>query len=182
LKRESRILGISASKAIEKQIPVIGVVFRGNQWLDGIITCRLLSRNPNNVSILAHAITECKQYSQLHAIILAREWLSVGTRVDLSSLSDRINLPVIAIVSYERARAVRRAQTRKRSRSAVTNYYRVKVRGNSLSVLATRLSLAETSEILSLACVKGSMIPEPVRVAELIASRVANLHTLQTAK
>lgn len=183
MKRESRILGISASKAIEKQIPVIGVVFRGNQWLDGIITCTLRSKSPDNVPVLAHAITECKQYSQLHAVLLARSRFSGATHVDLSSLSDSISLPVIALVSYRRARAVREAQVGKESRSSTaTKHYRVRVRDNLLSVIATRLSHAETSEILSLACVNDSMIPEAVRVAELIANRIGNLHALRNNK
>lgn len=98
MKKESRILGLSVSEVAGKEIAVIGVVFRGNQWLDGIITCALRSSNPDNVKNLARTITGCKQYSQIRTVILARERFALGTRNDVSALSNIINLPVMAII------------------------------------------------------------------------------------
>lgn len=176
MKKESRILGISASETIGKQIAVIGVVFRGNQWLDGIMVCHLRPLNPDNVSTLARAIIKCKQYSQIHAVILASERFSPRTHIDVTALSNVINRPIIMIVG-SRSRQIGKNQ--KRSRSTLPNYYRVKLSGKSLSVLATKLSFTETSEILSLACVKGSIMPEAVRVAQLIARHASDLYTFK---
>jgi endonuclease V-like protein UPF0215 family len=177
LKKESRILGISAFEKAGKEIAVIGVIFRGNQWLDGVIACHLQPRNPENVSVLARAILKCKQYSQLHAVILANEQFSPTSRIDVTSLSATIDRPIIAIVRKKPALVERKHQ--KRAGFTLPNYYRVKLSGKYLSVLATKLSLTETSEILSVACVKGSTMPEAVRVAKLIACHASDLHTFK---
>ena len=182
LKKETRILGLSGLEVVGNRILVIGVIFRGNRWLDGIIACSLRPRNSNDMLPVAQAIIACKQYSQIRAVILRHEQRALGTSTRVLSLSNKINLPVIAIISYGPPRTRGRFQRKKRSSPAMTTYYRVKVQGKSLSVLTTKLSITETSEILSLACVKGSVFPEAVRIARLVAHSVSKSHILQTAK
>ena len=177
MKKESRILGLSAFERTAEVIPVIGVIFRGSQWFDGIIACHLRPWNHKNTSDLARAIIKCKQYSQIHAVILVNEQFSLRTRVYMKTLSTAINRPIIAIVRKRSALVWREHQ--KQSESILSNYYRVNLSGKYLSILAIKLTFTETSEILSLACVKGSTMPEAVRVAQLIVYHAPDLYTFK---
>jgi len=175
LKKEIRILGIGKSKKPGKQTIVIGAIFRGNRWLDGIIKCALQPRKTDSVRTLAQAITNCRQYTQLRAAILSREWLSVWTSHDLLALSKKIEPPVIAIDTSTSSRMTGKKIGRERAHRTGVSRYLVNDQHRPLRVLATKLNYAETVEILSIASTGNNAIPEAVRVAQLIADRASNL-------
>ncbi len=166
LKKEIRILGIGAATRNKKQILMIGVVFRGSLWLDGILTCLLKLDEQDHVSNISRAIMRSKQYPQLRAVILSREQLVPGENLDLSDLKRRINLPVIAIAKNNRSTA------KKRKQLLDVNHYDLTLNGKRLHILAAGTSHEMAQEILSICCTQNQKIPEAVRVADLIADQV----------
>jgi len=171
IKKEARILGLAAASGRQQQIPVIGIVFRGNLWLDGIFTCQIRPKEPDCVLGVVSAIVQSRQYSQIHAVILPREVLVPGVRFDISDFSHKINLPVISIT---RMALYRKEPThRKPILKSITDYFGFKIAGRWVPVKVSGISREETREIFAVACVDGQQIPEAVRVAKMVATHVA---------
>jgi endonuclease V-like protein UPF0215 family len=164
LKKEARILGLSATAKRKGATLVVGVVFRGSCWLDGILTCSLELGKCDHVSHISKAIMKSKQYSQLHAVILSQK--SITPSWDITELARRIKLPVISLVKKNRA------GMKKRKRLLGANYYHLVINKKPVFVLAKGLGHEMTQELLTIACTPRSSIPEAVRVANLITEQV----------
>jgi len=151
-----------------QQIAIIGIVFRGNLWLDGIFTCQIQRKEHDCLTSLVSAISQSKQYSQVHAVILSREALVSGVQLDISEFSHRINLPVISIA--------RRTIDRKRSTDSDRNpkseidCFSFKIADGRVPVKVSGMSRDETREIFAIACRDGQRIPEALRVAKVVAT------------
>ena len=123
------------------------------------------------MSELANAIVQLRQYSQIHAVILAREVLVSGVQFDISDLSDKINLPVISITRRTLHR--KKPADRNPEPESKNDSFSIKIAGGVTPVKVSGLSRERTREIFAIACVNGERIPEAVRVAKMIATNVA---------
>jgi endonuclease V-like protein UPF0215 family len=166
IKREARILGLSTRRK-GRNILVVGVVFRGSLWLDGVISCSLGINGTSQNIALSEAIKGSKQYSQLHAIIVKKE-LVLGLKASLTDLARRVNLPVIAIMNRRDSKAPRhemgpRGQQR----------YDIMVNGHHVSVLAVQISRKGVEQVFNVGCIPTNWMPEAVRVADLLVQQVS---------
>ena len=159
LKKEARILGLSATTRRGRTTFVVGAVFRGRFWLDGLLTCSLESGRSDHISKLSRAIKKSRQYSQLHAVILSRERLIPGRDIDIANLARKLRLPVILVI-------------KKRSRRIKKGSYDLVINGKNVSVLACGISPGRVEEIFTVACAGDYPIPEATRVTDLIAEQV----------
>ena len=173
IKKEARILGLAAASRRQQQISVIGIVFRGNLWLDGILTCQIRPKELDYMAKLVSAIVQSRQYSQIHAVILPGEVLVPGDRLDISDFSSKINLPVISIARRTLYR--KRPPHRNPDPKSETDSFSIKIAGGMVPVKVSGISREETQEIWAVACVDGRQIPEAVRVAKMVARHVAAL-------
>jgi len=165
IKKEARILGLSAPKVKWDKVPVVGIVFRGSLWLDGVLTCWIRKDQGDYISPLARAIRQSKQYSQIRAVILSRADLVPGNHIDIAALADVIGIPVMAI--SDEYRSPRKSQ--KPRRAMKTMHYGIKIRGRHTWVKATGISYDMVREIFGVSCAEGRSLPEAVRVADVVA-------------
>jgi endonuclease V-like protein UPF0215 family len=182
IKKEARILGLSAPTGKLKQTPVVGVVFRGNLWLDGILVCQIQPDRPDCLSTLVRAIVQSRQYSQIHAVILSREKLVSGIRTDILGLSRKINLPVVSISRETAQQRTNSHQNERPSSRSKVEYFSVKVAGASVCLKTAGISPQEAREIFVVACANGRRIPEAVRVADLVAKHAGRRSLFSEAK
>lgn len=168
IKKEARILGLAAASGRLQQISVVGIVFRGNLWFDGMFTCQIRPNEHDCIAKLVSAIVRSRQYSQIHAVILPREVLGSGVRLDISDLSHKINLPVIAIA--RKALYQKRPLHRNPKPKSKTDSFSIKIGGGKVPVEVSGMSRDQTREIFAIACVDGQQIPEAVRVAKMVAT------------
>lgn len=168
LKKEIRILGLSANTTPKGVTIVVGVVFRGKKWLDGIITCTLTPKERNQIARISEAIRKSKQFSQLHAVIISERQITPRKDLAIASIQRNLGLPVIRIVDQ------RKLQTRKATRLHA-NYYELFVHGKKLHAIAKGISRENTQGIFTLTSMSTSPTPEAVRVADLIAGQVLGL-------
>jgi len=144
----------------------MGVVFRGNRWMDGVI-CNLELKGQDLVSTISTTIRHSKQYSQLHAIILAKQELFSSR--ELAELASSVSIPVIAILTpycYTQSRVKAWADS---------GYYKLRVGGKHILVLAIGFDKEEAERILAVSCNPSTGEPEAVRVAELIVKSAQSL-------
>jgi endonuclease V-like protein UPF0215 family len=176
IKKEARILGLAATTKRLKRVPVIGTVYRGNLWLDGIFKCQVQRGQRDQLSRLVRAIVQSKQYSQIHAVILSRENLLPGIRIEISDLSRKINLPVLSIIKKTplSPRKMVGPQNQQRRARLKVESFRIKIAGRLVPLRAAGLSSEEAREIFAIACASGRWIPEAVRVAQIVAEHATN--------
>jgi len=158
LKKETRIIGLSAPRNHRKKIPIIGIVYRGSYWLDGIVTYTLDRADPTYLSGLATAIMTSKQYSQIHAVISSRPHILPQGFIDFALLAEEINIPVIVV---SRAR-----------RHTPGKFMKVKSSRNSTSIWTHKQYQEKVNDLFMIGCAGTMNIPEAVRVADLIATQL----------
>ena len=158
LKKEVRILGISASESQENR-PIIGVIFRGSLWLDGVLTHTLQTSGKRYISELAGAIRKSKQYSQIHAAVFSREDILPRGRDDFRKLARMIRFPIFVLKS----------RGKRRRRRSSGEMWQV----GSISVWSPNSKPGDVRQLFMVSCADGQSIPEAVRTADLIAKHVA---------
>jgi len=162
-KKETRILGVSARQTRARRIPVVGVVFRGSLWLDGVMTCLLDRRSKDQSSILAEVIGRSKQYSQVRAVVLSREPLFADAGIDIAELARMTKRPVMSII--RRTSGFSR-QTRRKE------FLEVRVAGRLVLLKIAGTDAEVIEKLFAVGCAEGRSIPEAVRVADLITAQV----------
>ena len=172
LKKEIRILGLSAAPERNEKIPVVGVIFRGNLWLDGAFACILKKNHRNCASALAKTIMQTKQYSQLHAVIMSSEY-STSQEVDIVALANKIKLAVITVVKDGGAKPGRTRNSTGSKRASKLRPYTFKIENNAVHIQAAGISGEMAYEILRVSCPRGSHVPEAVRVAKVLAKHAS---------
>jgi endonuclease V-like protein UPF0215 family len=172
IKKEARILGLSAPTRKLNRVPLVGVVFRGSLWLDGMLTCRIEPNRPEHLSVLVRAILQSRQYSQIRAVILSREVLRLAIRISVSDLAHMIDLPVISVLEKGNHRKIVH-RNRPPLIKSEAGHVRTKVAGKYVYIDAAGVSAPEAQQIFEVACPEGKSTPEALRVAEIIAKNLA---------
>ena len=161
LKRETRILGLSG--AVTKDVTIIvGVVYRGGAWLDGIVTT-VVEENQSYSRELERTIRSTKQFSQLHAVILSPE-LRLSQQA-VTDLHKRIRIPILVITKIVKGRN----EGGHASGRARINHI---VNGRHVLLTAVGAPKDDAKRLFEIGCSQGSQIPEAVRVARILSLRL----------
>jgi len=181
VKREIRIAGFDDAPFIPRsqgKVPVVGVVFRGGDFLDGVFKFDVKIDGMDATDTLVNIINKSKHKEQLRVIML--DGITVGgfNMINIYELFRRTELPVIAIN--------RKKPDLKKIKIALKNFkdfeerwkcivdagkinkMRIE-RNKNIYYQCKGLKRTETEKIIRLSCTR-SLIPEPLRVAHLMAS------------
>ena len=93
VKREIRVLGVAARRATHKGHTVVGVIFRGGLYLDGVL--RVESESRDITGDVVEMIVSSPHHPQVRVILLDGELLD-GATADLAVLSEAVSRPIIA--------------------------------------------------------------------------------------
>ncbi len=153
MKRELRILGIGAAPLRgHKGIALAGVVFRGGLWLDGAMW-RNVPMGSDPGEALGAMVLGSKHFGQLRLLMLPSLDLA-GQALDPKRLRSMTGLPIMAIAEGG-------LEIRARGRQAVRAFLE-------------GISRDAASKVLELTCVAQGGLPEPIRVAALLARAIRN--------
>ena len=158
LKKETRILGLSTERGTHLK-PIIGAIFRGNLWLDAIVTYYAGKSTEADISKLTATLKNIKQYPQIQAAIFARADILKHGYEDYRRLSELVKFPIFAI-------------TKKPSGRVQRDEF-VKIQRDEIRIIlwVNNYNPDRAKELYTLGCAGGHSTPEAVRVAELISSR-----------
>lgn len=183
IKREIRILGLDDASFIprtEGKVPIIGVVFRGGDFLDGIIKTEITIDGMDATNILEKAIKKSKHNDQLSVIMMKGVTMGGFNIVDIKKLYERTGIPVI-VVSRKKPNlkkiemALGNLPDFKKRRNCIKHagkFFKLEiVKNKSIYFQLKGLTKEEAEKIIRLSCTR-SLIPEPLRVAHLIASGI----------
>ena len=178
LKAETRILGIDDGSFFkgDKDTLVIGVVYRGGYWIDGLVSTKVEVDGMDATQRLIEMVSNCK-YKDLRVIMLSGITLGGFNVVDICELSKRTGLPVIVVIE--------KLPDLEKVWSAVRNVYdpelRIEYMNKAGEVFKAKEGVyfqisgidRDTAQRLILKTCTHSQIPEPVRVSHLIASGIS---------
>ncbi len=186
IKPEIRILGIDDGQFTphsNEQVPVVGIVFRGGYWLDGVMCTHITVDGLDANAKLAAMITASPHYKQLRVIVLNGITLGGFNIVDLQKLHAQTQLPVIAITQknpnlteiHDALKHLPHAEELWRMVQNAGDLFPVSARTGKqriyIEVAGITVKLAE--EILKVTSTRSN-IPEALRVAHLVASGISN--------
>jgi len=182
VKPEIRVLGIDDGFFVPHSgdlVDVIGVVFRGGYWLDGVMRTRVRVDGMDATEKLADMITDSSHYDQLRVVVLNGVTLAGFNVVDIHELYEKVKLPVIAVTRDEpdfddirkALRNLPESERRWRAIERAGRMFRVRTREGEEPVYAHAVGLSEedAKRILRSTSTRSN-IPEALRVAHLIAS------------
>lgn len=182
IKSEIRVLGIDDGKFIphtEGNVIVVGVVFRGGCWIDGVMHTRIAIDGLDATEKLASMITTSPHRRQLRLVMLSGVTFAGFNLVDIKTLNSTTGLPVIALTREKPdLEAIHRAlknlpdtEERWRIVLAAGEIHEITCKGSKLYMEMAGISKADALKIVELTSTR-SCFPEPLRVAHLIASGI----------
>lgn len=181
MKKEIRILAISdgASRRQSKKrsVEVVGVVFRGAYWLEGVMRVTVERDGCNATSNLARMIKDSPHHQQTRLIITDGLALAGLNVVDIRVLHKKTGIPVVAV---SRAReeeqllsnAIGNLSSYRSRRSALKAAGPISLlslgqgRG-PLYVYHAGIEPAQAKDMVKSLCMND--IPEPIRVARIFS-------------
>ncbi|MBS7632846.1 DUF99 family protein [Candidatus Bathyarchaeota archaeon] len=184
IKPEIRILGVDDGVFVPHQegyALVVGVVFRGGQWLDGVLHTKVEVDGLDATDKIASMILSSPHHKQLRAVFLNGMTFAGFNIVDIKRLSMEIHLPVIT-VTREKPNLSDIYVALKNLPDCEKRWQIIKSSGEPFEVLANDkkekiymqvagIAKEDAVKILKVTSTRSN-IPEPLRVAHLIASGI----------
>lgn len=179
IKKEIRVLGIDDApfnKFKRGKVLVVGAVYRGGSFLDGILSTKVNVDGNNATEKIIEMINECKFKPQLQCIFL--DGIAVGgfNVIDVKELNKKTRIPVIIIIRRNpNLKKIKETLIRinKKNKIKLIEKAGSVVSVGKIYIQLTGLSVERAKEILKIVCTR-SLIPEPIRIAHLIASGVTH--------
>ncbi|MBN2250594.1 MAG: DUF99 family protein [Candidatus Altiarchaeota archaeon] len=183
IKDEVRILGIDDAHFTpgkKGNTMIVGVVFRGGSYMDGVLRSEVTVDGTDSTDKVVGMVNGCK-FRDVRVIMLDGLGFAGFNLVDIERLYNETKIPVIVVVRrMPDFKAIRDAINGLRHR----DYYLACMEkageprpvetkpGRRIYIQHRGISFEDAREIVRLSSTR-SLIPEPIRVAHLIASGIA---------
>lgn len=185
IKPEIRVLGVDDGvfkPHVKSLVPVIGVVFRGGYWLDGVMHTKVKVDGLDATRKITSMIVNSPHYKQLRVIMLNGVTCAGFNVVDIKRLNTKTKLPVIAVTREkpnfaEIRQALENLPHMEKRWSAIRGtgeLFEVCTRSKSARVYMQIAGICEedAKKILEITSTRSS-VPEALRAAHLIASGIS---------
>ncbi len=189
IKPEIRVLGLDDcpfKTSRSRRAAVLGVVFRGGLWLDGVMRTEVTVDGLDATEKLIAMIQSSSHRRQLRLVMMDSITLAGFNIVSIPLLFNETGLPVIALTRDKPTDAkVKQAlqklpgyEERLRLIEEAGELVEMRVRGTALYTHLAGISKQDAERIVNTTSTRANF-PEPLRVAHLIASGICPMtHTL----
>ena len=181
MKQQIRLLGIDDSpfSFTDKYATLIGVVMRGGGYLECVLKSQVAIDGSDATFVCKEMILNTRHRKQLKAVLLDGIALGGFNVVDIEEVYSDTSLPVITITRDEPDFEKIKLALQKNFEDWKERFdlmrkgelHRITTLHNPIYVKCTGISIEEAKEIIKLSTIRG-VVPEPIRVAHLIASGV----------
>jgi endonuclease V-like protein UPF0215 family len=165
---------------------LVGLVVRGRGYLEAVLSDRVSVDRLDATEVVEGLVERCRQRPQLKAVMLDGLTLAGFNVVDIEALHTSTGVPVVTVVdkvpdhgSIERALRGRFPDWKERFR-LITGPETLEVGlpdGGVLTCHVAGMEEAEVRELLRVTTLRGHL-PEPLRMADLVASGLPRLADL----
>lgn len=177
MKKQVRVIGIDDSpfKKFKKgNVLVVGTVFRGGDFMDGLLSTMVRVDGHNSTSKLIQMINKCKFKPQLQAIFLDGIAMGGFNIIDVNKLHKSTKLPVIVVI-----RRKPDIKNIKKTLKRIGMGSKVKLiekagqvtKIQNIYCQLTGITYESAKKLLKITCTH-SHLPEPIRIAHLIAAGI----------
>ena len=182
IKDEIRILGIDDAPFnlyTDRTTMLIGTIFRGGKWLDGVLKTEVEVDGTDSTERISEMVKKTK-HKDLRIIMLDGLGFGGFNLVDMKQLFEETKLPVIVIVrKMPDFEAIKKAIKNLEHRGFYERCMKTAGKPKRLETKPRKfihiqhfgIDFSDAAEIVKLSATR-SLIPEPIRVAHLIASGV----------
>jgi uncharacterized protein len=182
MKAKSRFLGIDDApfRFSDETVPVVGVVVQAPSYIEGVLTT-LVEVDGHDATERIAAMVSGSRYREGLAMVLL-DGAAVGgfNVIDLDALHARVSRPIVTVtrdkpnlLAIETALRRRFDDWEERLRVMRSHpVHAIRSRGGTLRVSYVGTEASAVQEALGLTTVRG-VLPEPLRIAHLIAAGIA---------
>jgi len=182
IKSEIRVVGIDDGRFVphtKGTVIVVGVVYRGGCWFEGVMHTKISIDGLDATEKVGLMIKDSSYYGELRVVVLDGITFAGFNVVDISKLSASVGLPVISVVRDKpdldeikyALKNLSEFEQRWQSMQNAGRLFVVEVReGKNPVYMQTAGILIEDAKMILRITSTRSNIPEPLRVAHLIAS------------
>ncbi|MFH0890032.1 MAG: DUF99 family protein [Candidatus Aenigmatarchaeota archaeon] len=181
LKPEIRIVGWDDAPFDKKdrEVRIFGAIFRGGTWFDGLLSTTITVDGDDSTEKITAMINKTRHMNQLRIIMLDGITFGGFNVVDIAELNEKTGKAVIAIS--------RRKPNFRNIKKALENVdngagkwalikkagrpIRCRVKNRDIYYQASGINRKDAENVIKLSSTR-SLIPEPLRVAHIIASGV----------
>jgi endonuclease V-like protein UPF0215 family len=187
IKPEIRVLGVDDCPFIphiKGQVPIIGVVFRGGYWLDGVLHTKIAVDGFDATEKIVSMITSSSHYKQLRVIMLNGVTFAGFNIVNIKTLNAATKLPVITVTRekpdfekiHKALKNLPKSQERWKMILNAGEPFEVPTRRGKKKIYmqVAGISRDDAQKILRLTSTRSN-IPEALRVAHLVASGIVSI-------
>jgi len=185
IKPEIRVVGVDDgvfTPHMRGLVPVVGVVFRGGYWLDGVMHTKVEVDGFDSTRKISFMITTSPHHKQLRVIMLNGITFAGFNVVDIKKLNMKTKLPVIAVTRekpnfeeiHEALKNLPKSDERWNVIASAGQVFEVSTRNKSERVYMqfSGIFKKDAEKIVKLTSTRSN-IPEALRVAHLIASGIS---------
>jgi endonuclease V-like protein UPF0215 family len=183
IKPEIRVLGIDDGKFIphtQGTVIAVGVVFRGGYSIDGVMHTNVELDGLDATEKFVAMINASPHHRQLRLVMLNGITFAGFNIVDINRLYVATGLPVLALTNekpdleavHEALKNLPNSEGRWRLIVEAGEIHEIINKGSKIYLELTGISLVDAEEIIRLTSTRGCL-PEPLRVAHLIASGIS---------
>lgn len=181
-KKLIRVIGIDDApfkKFKDKKTFIVGAILRGNSLLEGVAVREIFVDGDDSTSEIIEMVKSTRHREQLRAILLHGITFAGLNIADIAEINKKTMLPVIAVTSKKPDNRSFIAAIRKTKNSdekikrleKAGNVHEIKICSRSIYLQLSGISCEQAEEILKITIARG-FIPEPIRVAHMIASAI----------
>ena len=181
MKSQMKLLGVDDGSFhfVDKTTIIIGIIMRANGYLEGVLKHNIQVDGSDATDVLIEMIVHTCHRKQLQAMML--DGASVGgfNIIDIERIFQETKLPVITITrdppNFEDIKKALQAHFSdwnvRYNILKKGELYRIQTKHKPIYLKCVGLEPEKAKEIITLSTIQG-VIPEPIRVAHLIASGI----------
>ena len=181
MKNEIRLLGIDDSPFSFSEVfsLIVGVIMRGGSYVEGILSRRIHVDGCDATDLCIDMINKTRHKKQLRVLLLDGISFCGFNVIDIEKIFLETNLPVLTITRNkpdfnEIKKALKKNFSDWETRFNIIEkgkLDKIKTNFNPIYIKRIGITLGESKEIIKLSTIRG-VIPEPLRIAHLIASGI----------
>lgn len=176
MKSEIRVLGIDDSpfEFRSRNVLVVGTFFRGGKMLDGLISFYIKKDGDDSTKNLIKSINSSKFKPQLQAILLDGIALGGFNVIDIKELNKKTGIPVIVVMrGYPDKKKMFSVLKKIKQESKIKlikkagKIYQI----DKIHIQFTGINFEDAKKVIKITTTYAD-IPEPLRIAHIIASGI----------
>jgi uncharacterized protein len=181
IKQEIRILGIDDSPFpthTTDEVMLVGTIFRAGNWLDGVLSTHICGDGTDSTEKIVHMVKNSRNLGQLGVIMLDGITFGGFNVVNIQEIYKATNIPVIVVMrkipNFEGIKnALKRFddwEERWQNITGAGEVYKVP-NPEPVYIQVNGIEIDDAMEIVKISTTR-SAIPEPLRVAHIIAAGI----------